>query len=54
MDKKRETDLPDTHEEWGELPEERQGERNDLTALYEMIAEGKSNYGILPNLSPRK
>lgn len=46
-DKKRETNLPDTHEEWGELPEERQGERNDLTALYEMISAGKSNYDIL-------
>lgn len=46
-DKKKETNLPDTHEEWGELPEERQGERNDLTALYELISEGKSNYDIL-------
>lgn len=31
----------------GELPEERQGERNDLAALYEMISAGKSNYDIL-------
>lgn len=46
-DRKRETNLPDTHEEWGELPEERQGERNDLAALYEMISAGKSNYDIL-------
>lgn len=46
-DKKKETNLSDTHEEWGEMPEERQGERNDLIALYEMISEGKSNYEIL-------
>lgn len=46
-DRKRETNLPDTHEEWGELPEERQGERKDLAALYEMISAGKSNYDIL-------
>lgn len=46
-DRKKETNLPDTHEEWGELPEERQGERNDLAALYEMISAGKSNYDIL-------
>lgn len=46
-DKKRETNLPDTHEEWGEMPTERQGERRDLTALYELISEGKSNYDIL-------
>lgn len=46
-DKKKETNLPDTHEEWGILPEERQGERNDLSTLYELISEGKSNYDIL-------
>lgn len=46
-DKKKETNLPDTHEEWGELPEEKQGQRNDLITLYEMISEGKSNYDIL-------
>lgn len=46
-DKKKETNLPDTHEEWGDLPEERQGKRNDLVNLYEMLTEGKSNYEIL-------
>ena len=46
-DKKKETNLSDTHEEWGEMPTERQGERKDLTALYELISEGKSNFEIL-------
>lgn len=46
-DKKRETNLEDTHEEWGELPQERQGARNDYAELYELIVEGKSNYSIL-------
>lgn len=46
-DKKKETNLADTHEEWGEIPIERQGARNDYAELYEMIQEGKSNYEIL-------
>ncbi len=46
-DAKKETNLPDTHEEWGELPEERQGSRNDYAELYELIQEGKSNYEII-------
>ncbi len=46
-DKKNETNLPETHEEWGDIPEERQGARNDCVELYEMITEGKSNYEIL-------
>lgn len=46
-DKKKETNLSDTHEEWGELPQERQGARNDYAELYEMITEGMSNYEIL-------
>lgn len=46
-DKKKETNLTDTHEEWGEIPQERQGARNDCAELYEMITEGKSNYEIL-------
>lgn len=44
---KKETNLSDTHEEWGELPVERQGARNDLAELYEMIQDGMSNYEIL-------
>lgn len=46
-DKKRETNLADSHVEWGEIPQERQGARNDLTELYELINEGMSNYEIL-------
>lgn len=46
-DKKKETNLTDTHEEWGEMPVERQGARNDYAELYEMIQEGMSNYEIL-------
>ncbi len=46
-DKKNETNMPETHEEWGEIPQERQGARNDCAELYEMVSEGKSNYEIL-------
>lgn len=46
-DKKNETNLSDTHEEWGEIPQERQGARNDCAELYEMVSEGRSNYEIL-------
>lgn len=46
-DKKKETNLVDTHEEWGEMPLERQGARSDLAELFELIQEGKSNYEIL-------
>lgn len=46
-DKKKETNLPDTHEEFGEVPVERQGARNDLHDLYDMIKQGMSNYEII-------
>ncbi|MCR4756095.1 MAG: replication protein [Lachnospiraceae bacterium] len=46
-DKKKETNLADTHEEYGEIPQERQGARNDCAELYELISEGRSNYEIL-------
>lgn len=46
-DKKADTKIPDTQEEWGELPVERQGARNDLTDLYDMIKDGMSNYEII-------
>lgn len=45
--KKHETNLIDTHEEYGELPVERQGARNDLADLYDMIKQGASDYEIL-------
>ncbi len=46
-DKKHETNLADTHEEFGECPVERQGSRNDLNDLYDMIKSGMSNYEII-------
>jgi hypothetical protein len=46
-DKKKETNLSETHEEYGEMPVERQGSRNDLHDLYDMIKEGMTNYEIL-------
>ena len=46
-DTKKDTNLADTHEEWGEMPVERQGARNDLAELYEMIQDGMSNYEII-------
>lgn len=48
-DKKRGTNLLDTHEEWGEMPIERQGARNDLADLYDMIKQGASDFEILDN-----
>lgn len=46
-DKKSDTNLKDTHEEFGEIPVERQGARNDLNDLYDMIKSGKTNDEIL-------
>lgn len=46
-DKKAGTKLPDTQEEWGELPIERQGMRNDMTDLVDMVETGMSNYDII-------
>ena len=37
---KEETNLKDTHEEFGEMPLERQGKRNDLDDLYDMVRAG--------------
>lgn len=46
-DSKKETCVEGTFEEFGELPIERQGKRNDLDDLYGMIKEGLSDYEIL-------
>ena len=46
-DKKRETNVLDTHEEWGEMPIERQGARNDLADLYDLIKQGATDFEIL-------
>jgi len=42
-DKKKETNLPETFEEFGECPVERPGRRTDLDDLYDMIRDGKTN-----------
>jgi len=44
---KEETNLPETFEENGTVPLERQGQRNDLIDLYDMIERGMNNYDIL-------
>lgn len=44
---KEDTNLKDTFEESGLVPDERQGQRNDLVALYDLIKDGKSNFEIL-------
>lgn len=46
-DKKAETNLYETFEEFGNMPMERQGQRNDIHDLYDMIKQGMSNYDIL-------
>ncbi|QHQ63642.1 hypothetical protein Ana3638_04910 [Anaerocolumna sedimenticola] len=43
------TNLKDTYEEWGTIPEQGQGKRNDLMNLYQMIKDGYSNVEILEN-----
>lgn len=44
--KDKSTKLPDTQEEFGEMPIERQGARNDINDLYDMIKDGMSDYEI--------
>ena len=44
---KQATRVEGTFYEWGEIPAEHQGARNDLTFLYAMVKEGYSNYEIL-------
>lgn len=39
---KAETKIDGTFEEWGELPPDRQGQRTDLDALYDVIASGST------------
>lgn len=46
-DHKHETCVDGTFEEFGEVPMERQGKRNDLDDLYAMIKDGMSDYEIL-------
>lgn len=44
---KEETNLKDTQEEWGEIPNEKQGRRSDIEFMYDAIKEGKNNFEIL-------
>lgn len=44
---KADTNLKETFEEFGELPVEQQGKRNDLNTLYQYIKDGKSNFEIM-------
>lgn len=41
------TNHTDSHMEYGELPVERQGKRNDLDDLYDMIQSGMTNFQII-------
>lgn len=49
-DKKHETCVDGTFEEWGEMPVERQGARNNLADLHAMVKEGLSDYDILEQM----
>lgn len=44
---KRETSISGTFEEVGDIPQERQGARNDLAELYELIKDGMTNAEII-------
>ena len=44
---KEDTRVDGTQEEWGEIPLERQGHRNDLDDLYDMIRSGMTNFEII-------
>lgn len=46
-DPKGDTNLRDTHEEYGVCPIVRPGKRNDLSGLYDLIKEGLTDYEIL-------
>lgn len=46
-DKKHQTSIEGTFEEYGEMPVERQGRRNDLDDLYAMIKEGMTDHDIV-------
>ena len=46
-DKKHETSLPDTFEEWGTMPAERSAKGSDTEAIYDMVKQGYSDFDIL-------
>lgn len=47
---KEETKIEGTQEEFGQCPIERQGARNDIADLYDMIKQGMSDYEILEEM----
>lgn len=49
LSEKASTTVLGTFEEWGEMPQERQGQRRDLAELYEQIKAGDSDFDILEN-----
>lgn len=49
-DVKQDTVVEGSFEEFGELPFERQGQRNDLADLYTMVKSGMSDYEILEEM----
>lgn len=46
-DPKGETSIPDTFEEWGEVPIEQPGTRTDMAVLRQYIIDGLTNYEII-------
>lgn len=44
---KEDTNLPDTFEEFGDMPHEHQGSRTDMTNLYELVKDGLTDYEIV-------
>lgn len=50
-DAKHETSLPDTFEEWGELPPDRTHSETQADRIVQMIRDGKSNVEILDECS---
>lgn len=44
---KESTNIEESHVEWGEMPVERQGKRNDIDDLYDMIRSGMDDYDII-------
>jgi hypothetical protein len=46
-DRKHETTVEGTFEEYGEIPQEHQGARNDLNELYSLIKQGLSDFELV-------
>ena len=46
-DKKSDTNLKDTHYEWGEKPENHQGKRNDIADVIQMVKDGYDDLSII-------